>query len=197
MANSASLQLFELISSMTRSEKRYFKIYIRTHASKHEKDYVQLFGLVEQQEQYDEESIIETIQKSGPTQRFAVLKHRLFEKILDALESYKRSTDESMRLRHEINRAQVLMDRGMERVAAALLSKVEEQAMRIEEYETVLDARALTIAMDESFKGKAQVEVDTASVLKHITDGHTLVEIRIECRICSGRMAVVAVTWKS
>lgn len=178
MANSASLQLFELISSMTRSEKRYFKIYIRTHASKHEEDYVHLFGLVELQKQYDEDAVIESMQQSGPTQRFAVLKHRLFEKILDALESYKRSTDEPMRLRHEINRAQVLMNRGMERVAAALLSKVQEQAMCIEEYETVLDASALTLAMEESYKGKAPENFETAEVLNHITNGHTLIEIK-------------------
>ena len=179
MANSASLQLHELISSMSRSEKRYFKLYIRTHASKHEQDYVELFQLVEQQDYYDEESVIEKLEKSGPIQRFAVLKHRLFEKILDALESYQRSKDEGMRLRHEINRANVLLKRGMHKVGLSVLYKVEEAALRIEAFETALEARALYVRYDDSQGQERRDNLEDINlVLKCIKDEHELIEIR-------------------
>ncbi|NNK81125.1 MAG: hypothetical protein HKO93_06480, partial [Flavobacteriales bacterium] len=73
MANSASLQLFDLVHSMTRSEKRYFKIYIRTHSSKHSDEYIQLFDMIDEQEEYDENALISTVKDQGSDQRFAVL----------------------------------------------------------------------------------------------------------------------------
>jgi tetratricopeptide (TPR) repeat protein len=179
MANSASLQLHELISSMSRSEKRYFKLYIRTHASKHEQDYVELFQLVEQQDYYDEESVIVKLEKSGPIQRFAVLKHRLFEKILDALESYQRSKDEGMRLRHEINRANVLLKRGMHKVGLSVLCKVEEAALRIEAFETAIEARALYVRCEDIQGHDRRNNLkDIDQVLKSIKHEHELIELR-------------------
>ncbi|NNC82204.1 MAG: hypothetical protein HKN79_01395 [Flavobacteriales bacterium] len=139
MANSASTQLHQLIHSMSRSEKRYFKIHVRTHSSKHSMDYIRLFDLIDGQETYDESPLVEQMEQDGCTQRFAVLKHRLFEKVLDALEAFQRNNDPLMTLRHELNRCRVLIHRGLLSVASRHLQKLIDQAQDLEAHLITLE----------------------------------------------------------
>lgn len=175
MANSASLHLFELITSMTRSEKRYFKIYVRTHSSKHVEDYVSLFSMVEAQEEYDEAELTRKMDKLGSKQRFAVMKHRLFEKVVDALESFQRTSNEEMGIRHELNRAQVLLNRGMTRAAESILRKAQKKAAAIEAHELILTAETLLLRAGVVL----EEETHSASYLtEQIKEEHDLIHIR-------------------
>jgi len=61
-------QLHELIHALTKSEKRYFKIYSSLQAGN--KMYVRLFDLIEKQKQYDEAKLKSKLKIAG----FAVIK---------------------------------------------------------------------------------------------------------------------------
>ncbi|NNK80915.1 MAG: hypothetical protein HKO93_05425 [Flavobacteriales bacterium] len=157
---------------MTRSEKRYFKIHIRTHSSKHSDEYIQLFDMIDEQEEYDEKVLISGIKEQGSDQRFAVLKHRLFEKVLDALESYQRSNDVVMTLRHDLNKSKVLMDRGMERMALISIKKVLDKALEYELDHITLDALGLIGALES---GRTPCH---SNILERIATQHSISEIR-------------------
>ncbi len=53
--------LFELIHSLTKSEKRQFKLMSLLHSG--DKSYLKLFDEIEKQKKYDEEKIKENIKK--------------------------------------------------------------------------------------------------------------------------------------
>ena len=54
MANKASQQVHELISSLTPAEKRYFKLYADRHSSKSKNNYSKLFDAKDAQQENDE-----------------------------------------------------------------------------------------------------------------------------------------------
>ena len=73
--------LHRLISSMTKSEKRHFKIYSNRHVKGNENNYVRLFDLVEKQKKYDEEKIKKALHGSTFVKRLDVVKRYLFDLI--------------------------------------------------------------------------------------------------------------------
>ena len=54
----SSLLLFDLVKSMTMSEKRYFKINSLKHVIGDSNDYIQLFDAIEKQDVYNEKLLL-------------------------------------------------------------------------------------------------------------------------------------------
>ena len=52
-----SESLHQLISSLSKSERRSFKLFISKYQSKHSNNYIKLFNAISQQENYNEELI--------------------------------------------------------------------------------------------------------------------------------------------
>lgn len=77
-------QLFLLIKSLSKAEKRQFKLY----ANKHEgaKDYVELFNEIEHQKVYNEAKIKEKLKNRKLAKNFAVVKNYLFNTIIESLQ---------------------------------------------------------------------------------------------------------------
>lgn len=111
---------------MDRSEKRYFKVYLNSHPSKHQQLYVRLFDLISDAKEYDESSI--TTKLKDESIRFSVLKHRLFEKVLDALEDYQKKNDVAIQLRSKLNKSGILIDKGLARAARIQLDRTIDEA---------------------------------------------------------------------
>ena len=57
MSSKVNEALFELINSMTKSEKRYFKLLSSRHAIGGENNYTLLFDKIDEQKVYNEEKI--------------------------------------------------------------------------------------------------------------------------------------------
>ena len=144
MAQSSSNHLHQLIHSMSRSEKRFFKIHLRTHSSKHLELYEELFDSIHDQLVYDESLLTKELKKAD--QRFPVLKHRLFEKVLDSLEVFGRSNDALLMLRTNLSRAQILLSRGLFNQGYTMLESVVVQAMEIDQADIALEAKRLLLS---------------------------------------------------
>ena len=56
MPKTPSIKLFHLIKSLTGSEKRYFKLFVKDTGGKTSK-YIQLFEAIEKQETFDDEAL--------------------------------------------------------------------------------------------------------------------------------------------
>ena len=54
----SSLLLFDLVKSMTMSEKRYFKINSLKHVIGESNDYIHLFNAIEKQNKYNEKALL-------------------------------------------------------------------------------------------------------------------------------------------
>ena len=74
-------ELFRLIKSMSKEEKRHFKMASQSTAQ--EKTYIKLFDLINNADSYDED-VIKSKVKAG---NFKSLKHTLFNAILENLKN--------------------------------------------------------------------------------------------------------------
>jgi hypothetical protein len=101
--------LFQLIKSLTKNEKGYFKKHVSGIAGKNANAYLKLFDAFAKQDTCDDEKIIKTVESSVlGKQNLAVTKHYLYEVIMKSLRAYygKPSTD-SM-LKEMIRNAEIL-----------------------------------------------------------------------------------------
>ena len=58
MSNKVNEALFELIQSMTKSEKRYFKLLSSRHSIGGENNYIRIFDALEKMKTYEEKVVL-------------------------------------------------------------------------------------------------------------------------------------------
>ena len=77
--------LFRLIRSLSKSEKRFFKIYSERHVIGDQNNYVALFDTIDRQKSYNEEAIIKKFADRKFARRLPVAKNYLYELILKSM----------------------------------------------------------------------------------------------------------------
>lgn len=103
--------LFDLIKSLTRAEKRYFKL--RASPQKGEKIYLRLFDAIDRQEVYDDDAIREEFQGENVVRQFHVIKNYLYRLILRTLRSYHENSTIELRIEAHLHDAWVLRSKGL------------------------------------------------------------------------------------
>lgn len=129
--------LFELVSNMSKAEKRNFKIYATRLSSNKEANYIKLFDLLDTAESYDEEYILENspIKKS----QLANTKAHLYQQLLVSIRLLSVKNSEEMELREQIDFAQILYDKGLYTQSARIAERVKERAEESENYSAALE----------------------------------------------------------
>lgn len=129
--------LFELIKSMTKSEKRYFKLY----ASKHVKgtgNCVRLFDAIDGQDRYDETEIRKRFRRERFVRQLPVQKNYLYDLILRSLRAFHTSRTVEMRLKEMLHDVEVLHAKGLYGQCHELLSRCRQAAAKDEAYDMLL-----------------------------------------------------------
>ena len=127
MSKPRSDKLFQLIKSMKKSEKRYFKLWVQKEKEGSHPKFLQLFDLIDEQKSYDEEGIEATATFLTAGQ-LSNLKANLYTKILTSLKYYNMSNSPDMQTRELIDHAQLLFDRSLYQQCDSLLSKAWNMA---------------------------------------------------------------------
>ena len=108
MSKTRNTELFELIRSMTKSEKRHFKIYASRHVIGSENKYVKLFDAIEGQKEYNEKDLLKN---ESYIRQLPLLKKRLHDAVLRSLDLFHTSVDsEIRRLQHQ---AEILYEKAL------------------------------------------------------------------------------------
>lgn len=121
-----SLELFQLIKSMTPAEKRIFTT-INSEKSTN-KGYVLLFNAISKQNEYDEIKLINLINKKVKTTHFKELKSYLLESVLKFMETHCSSYSDKLLFQHYVLRIEVLFTRKLYEIAAKEVNKAEKLA---------------------------------------------------------------------
>lgn len=132
-------ELFKLIKSMSQAEKTYFKKYSRMHTVGKENTYLLLFDAIVKQDEYDEKKLLLQLEKHDFVKHFAVVKKYLYERILDALESYHRDANVHTQVRRAITRAEILHRRGLYGQSVKLVEKTRRIAKEFDLHHALLE----------------------------------------------------------
>lgn len=128
--NTPSSFLYDLVKSLTKSEKRYIKVQAGTG----EKDYIRLMDALMAQKTFDEKKLVKDNEGANFTRHLAVNKRYLYELLLRSLAHFGQQTIED-KVCEKIAAAKVLMKKGLFQAASGELKKGLSIAEKYELFE--------------------------------------------------------------
>ncbi len=123
--------LFDLISRMTKSEKRSFKLYVNRIQSAQAPLFIKLFDVLDKSSKYDEIRIFNKIPQLKESQ-LSNVKSSLYAQLLTCLRLLHRKTNEVINIREHVDYAEVLYSKGMYRASLDIVDKVKRKALEIQ-----------------------------------------------------------------
>lgn len=169
--------LIQLIRSLTRAEKRHFRLFVRRNQATEEILFLQLFDFLDKHKDYDENLVLKKIPEIKKTQ-LSNLKAHLYKQLLISLRLLNKNFNEDIQLRETIDHAKVLYDKGLYRQALDTLEKSKEKAKRecrtslaleMVEFEKHIEGQYIT----RSIAGRAEELAKEARILsKELTASH-------------------------
>ena len=129
--------LYELIQSLSKTEKGYFKKYSGLHVRGQANNYILLFNAIEKQKEsrssrdpshggYDEKALVKKFKNQAFTRNFAVAKNFLYNKVLHAMNQYHHSIHSEVR--ELLHRAEFLVEKGLNKQSLKAVMQAKEIA---------------------------------------------------------------------
>ena len=115
--------LFELIKSLTKTEKTYFKKVASQHIKGEANNYLLLFDILDKQKKSDDKDTHAQLDKV-PFEQLPRLKNYLYESILKALNAYHAEHSLNAELIELLRRAEVLWQKGLYEQCAKFVKKI-------------------------------------------------------------------------
>lgn len=128
-------KLVQLISTLSKSEKRSFRLFVNRNTGSADKLYVQLFDLMSKSIEYSDDLAVRKINGLKKTQ-LSNLKGNLFKQILSCLRLIERNKIGEIQVREQIDNAKILYEKGLYLPCLELLDKAKRQAIEMN-YETI------------------------------------------------------------
>jgi len=154
--------LFQLIKSMSKSEKGYFKKFASKHTIGEKNIYVKLFDAIEKMEAYDESVIKKRFSGEKFAEKLYSTKNYLFNLILKALSSYHAEKFVVSRLNMMMIELNVLFEKGLYKQFKTLLNKAISIASENEKpfYLALLYNKALTSVATDYYTDYDEFDYD-------------------------------------
>jgi hypothetical protein len=127
-----STELFDLVKSLTKSEKRFFKLSSSLQSG--EKNYLKIFDVIDRQKSYDEEAIKTQFKNETFIKHFPSEKNHLYKLILKSLRSYHADNTASSILKQEIKNIEILYKKALFKECNKFLVRAKKIAIEREKF---------------------------------------------------------------
>ncbi len=160
--------LFILIKSLTKSEKRSFKLYANRTQSSTSTKFISLFDILDKLDAYDEALIYKKVKGLSPTQLSNTKRH-LYKQILVSLRLLHIQKNVDIQIREQLDFARILYGKGMYLESLKILDRVKETAsshhqdillLEILEFQKLIEERHIT--RSRKVKNKVEDLIDEA-----------------------------------
>ena len=105
-------KLVALVNSLTKAEKRSFRLFVNRNPSAGDSLFMQLFDLILKQPNYDDQLAVQKI-KGLKKSQLSNLKANLFKQILTCLRLIERNKVPEIQVREQIDQAKILYEKGL------------------------------------------------------------------------------------
>jgi hypothetical protein len=176
MTNDHDDPLFALIKSLSKAEKRHFRLESGPDAL-----FVQLFGALDRMDSYREEVVLKRVPAIRKSQ-LSNLKAQLYRHLLDTLRALDRQKDIRIMLREQVDYAEVLYNKGLYQQSLRWLAKAKglasehqevELQMQILEFEKLIEARHITRSIEnraEQLSSESRHCIGQLTSLSHLSN---------------------------
>jgi len=145
-------QLFNLVKSLNKAEKRNFKLYAKRNQAKENLKFIQLFDILDKIELNDEVLILKKL-KGVTKSKLANLKRHLYKQILSSLRLIHIQKNIDIEIREQIDFARILYGKGLYLQSLKLLDRIKIVAidhhqdllhLEILEFQKLIEERHIT-----------------------------------------------------
>jgi hypothetical protein len=169
MPNRSTDNLFQLIKSLKKAEKRNFKLYITRNSASDDLKVVQLFDALDKMTVYDEAALLAK-QTSIKKQQLSNLKAHLYREVLASLRLIK-DDHVDLQLHEQMDHARILYNKGLYHQSLKVLDRMKELARQYHQFtylQQVLffEKKIEALFITRSFQDRAtalSAEADAAS----------------------------------
>ncbi len=127
-----STELFELIKSLSKSEKRFFKLSSSLQTG--DKNYLKIFDAIEKQAVYNEAALKIAFKKETFVSHFPSEKNHLYKLILKSLRNYHSDNSINSVLKQEIKNVEILYKKALFKECNKFLIRAKKQAIENEKF---------------------------------------------------------------
>ena len=177
MSTKVNEALFDLIHSLTKSEKRYFKLMSSRHTIGEENNYIRLFDALDKQNEYSEEKLFTQFKGEAFLNRFSITKKRLYDHILFSLDSFHSSNSLDAQLFKMLHSFDILFEKSLYEQSRRVLRSAEKLAKKHQKDEILLlifkKEKKLVETEGNSAVDNAKIVELTHKVTATITEVHT------------------------
>lgn len=152
--------LIQLIKSLTRAEKRHFRLFVRRNQASDNILFLQLFDYLDKYKIYDEQAILRKLPAIKKRQ-LSNLKAHLYKQLLISLRLLNKNHNLDIQIRESVDSARVLYNKGLYRQSLDILDKAKIRALKsdnnalaleIVEFEKLIEGQYIT----GSIEGRAE-----------------------------------------
>ena len=148
--------LFRLVKSLSKSEKRQFKLYVNRLESNTDKKFIALFDLLDKMSVYDERKIANS--KIVKREQLSNVKSHLYRQILVSLRLSISSTNKRLQLREQLDYVYILYNKGLYEQSLQMLQRVKVQAVKLDERATEFQAIEFEKAVQTQYLSKTSFD---------------------------------------
>lgn len=130
--------LIQLINSLTRAEKRHFRLFVRRNQASDNILFLQLFDYLDKYNVYDEQAILKKLPAIKKRQ-LSNLKAHLYKQLLISLRLLNKNHNLDIQIRESIDSARVLYNKGLYRQSLDILDKAKIRAIKSENHSLALE----------------------------------------------------------
>ena len=138
MSNFQKESLFQLIKSLSKSEKRQFKLYANRLQSNSDTKFIALFNLLDKMNDYDEQKILQS--KIVKREQLSNVKSHLYKQILINLRLSASTKNKRLQLREQLDYVYILYNKGLYDQSLLMLQRVKAQAEKLDDTAVVSHA---------------------------------------------------------
>lgn len=178
----ASAELFELIKSLSKSEKRFFKLHSALQSG--EKNYLRLFDFVDSMEVYDEDEVQRHFKGEKFIKHLPSEKNHLYKLILKSLRSFHGENSVSSILKQEIKNIEILYNKALFHECSKFLVRAKKLAIEYEKFyylfelinweKTLLEEAYEQGEFTKDLDGLIREEMDVLERLRNLAAYHAL-----------------------
>ena len=124
--------LFQLVKSLSKSEKRSFKLYAKRHTIGGKNNYILLFDAIDRQDEYDEIDLIKKIKEKKLIDNLSSIKVQLYNLILKCLRQNNTSHKAIYEIRMYMDYIDIFFEKGLYDQSKKMLKKAYDLAYKFD-----------------------------------------------------------------
>ncbi len=167
MSKKSTDSLFELIKSLTKSEKRYFKLLSSRHTIGEENNYIVLFDYIDKMDEYDESVLFKHFKGQAFLNRFSITKKRLYDHLLSALDTFYASSSLDAQLYKALHSADILYNKSLYDQCRRVLMSAQKLALKNERFGILME---VSKRQKKLFESNGYADVKSEQIKEVITN---------------------------